>query len=195
MTDARHGGLRAALACLIAGILAIGLALGAGSPALAGSGSGSGGGSGSSGSGSGSGSASRGDFTLGANYQPPAFVGHLVRGGLASCPNCTTAVEPRYVGTSFSCFYDSNFLGFASLNDFSGTVTLEVLDLPPGVTSQTATSVVVPRRGATSTPLRLQADSSAALGSATVTVRATSGALVHTLQLPISVADQLPACP
>ena len=196
MTGARHSGLRAALACLIAGILAVGLALGAGSPALAGSGSGSGGSSSSgSGSGGGSGSASRDDFTLGANYQPPAFVGHLVRGGLASCPDCTTAVEPRYVGTSFSCFYDSNFLGLASLNDFSGTVILEVLELPPGVTSQTATSVAVPRRGTTSTPLRLQADSGAALGTATGRVRATSGALVHTLQLPISVAGQLPPCP
>ena len=199
MTGARHGGLRAAVAYLIVGILAVRLALGAGSPALAGSGSGSGGGSGGSGSGSGSGggsgSASRGDFTLGANYQPPTFVGHLVRGGLTSCPGCTTAVEPRYVGASFSCFYDSNSLGLASLNDFSGTVTLEVLDLPPGVTSQTATSVVVPRRGAASTPLWLRADSGAALGSATVAVRTTSGALVHTLRLPISVADQLPPCP
>jgi hypothetical protein len=40
----------------------------------------------------------------------------------------------------------------------------------------------------------LQAGGNAALGDATVTVRATSGSIVHTLDLPISVADQLPSC-
>jgi hypothetical protein len=40
----------------------------------------------------------------------------------------------------------------------------------------------------------LQAGGYAALGDATVTVRATSGSIVHTLDLPISVADQLPFC-
>ena len=40
----------------------------------------------------------------------------------------------------------------------------------------------------------LQAGGYAALGDATVTVRATSGSIVHTLDLPISVADQLPSC-
>ena len=188
MTCLRFGSLRAAL------LLLVSLALSS-APALAGSGSGSGGSSGSGSGGSGSGSTTRGDFSLTANYRPPGFVGHLVRGGLPDCPTCTTAVEPRYLGTSFSCFYDSNTLDLVSLNDFSGTVVLDVLNLPPGVTSQTATSVVVPRRGAVSTPFRLHADPGAPLGDATVTVRATSGGLLHTLVLPIRVADQLPACP
>jgi hypothetical protein len=54
-------------------------------------------------------------------------------------PYVPTAVEPRYVGTSFSCFYDSNIIGVVSLNDFSGDVRLEVLSLPDWVRSQTAT--------------------------------------------------------
>jgi hypothetical protein len=184
------------LVALAAGVLALGLLIAVSSPAVAGSGSGSGGssGSGSSGSSSSGSSSSEADFALSANYKPPFFVGYVVRGGLPSCAGCTTAVEPRYVGRSFSCFYDSNNIGLASLNDFSGDVRLEVLNLPAGVTSQTATKLTVPRRGAVSTPFKLEASGDAALGDATVTVRATSGSIVHTLDLPISVADQLPSC-
>jgi hypothetical protein len=184
------------LVALAAGVLALGLLIAASSPAVAGSGSGSGGGSGSGSSSSGSSgsSSSAADFTLTANYKAPSFVGHVVRGGLLSCAGCTTAVEPRYVGTSFSCFYDSNTISLVSLNDFSGDVSLEVLNLPAGVTSQTATKLTVPRRGVVSAPFKLQASGDAVLGDATVTVRATSGSIVHTLNLPISVADQLPSC-
>src|SRR5919112_6193788 len=179
------------LVALAAGALALGLLIAASSPAAAGSGSDSGGSSGSGPSGS---SNSVADFALTANYKSPSFVGYVVRGGLPSCAGCTTAIEPRYVGTSFSCFYDSNTISLVSLNDFSGDVRLEVLNLPDGVTSQTATSLSVPRRGAVGTPFKLQASGDAALGDATATVRATSGAIVHTLDLPISVADRLPSC-
>jgi hypothetical protein len=134
------------------------------------------------------------DFALTANYKSPSFVGHVVRGGFSSCVGCTTAVEPRYVGTSFDCFYDSNTISLVSLNGFSGDVRLEVQNLPAGVTSQTATMLTVPRRDVVSTPFKLQASGDAALGDATVTVRATSGSIVHTLDLPISVADRLPSC-
>ena len=179
------------LVALAAGALALGLLIAASSPAAAGSGSGSGGSSGSGPSGS---SNSVADFALTANYKPPSFVGYVVRGGLPSCAGCTTAVEPRYVGASFDCFYDSNTISLVSLNSFGGDVKLEVLNLPAGVTSQTATKLTVPRRGVVSTPFKLEASGDAALGDATVTVRATSGTIVHTLNLPISVADQLPAC-
>jgi len=184
------------LVVLAAGVLALGLLIATSAPAVAGSGSGSGGtsGSGSSGSGSSGSSSSAADFALTANYKPPSFVGYVVRGGLSSCAGCTTALEPRYVGSSFSCFYDSNTISLVSLNDFGGDVRLEVSNLPAGVTSQTATKLTVPRRGAVGTPFKLQASGDAALGDATVTVRATSGSMVHTLDLPISVADQLPAC-
>jgi hypothetical protein len=189
------------LVVLAAGVLALGLLIAASAPAVAGSGSGSGGSSGSSSSGSSSsGNGSSGsstsvaDFALTANYKPPSFVGYVVRGALSSCAGCTTAVEPRYVGTSFSCFYDSNTISLVSLNDFGGDVKLEVLNLPAGVTSQTATKLTVPRSGVVSTPFKLQASGDAALGDVTVTVRAMSGSTVHTLDLPVSVADQLPAC-
>jgi len=184
------------LLVLAAGILALGLLIAASAPAVAGSGSGSGGssGSGSSGSGSSGSAGSAPDFALTANYKPPSFVGYVVRGGMSGCANCTTAVEPRYVGRSLSCFYDSNSIDLVSLNGFSGDVRLEVLDLPAGVASQTATKLTVPRRGAVGTPFKLQASGDAALGDVNVTVRATSGSIVHTLDLPISVADQLPSC-
>jgi hypothetical protein len=121
-------------------------------------------------------------------------VGYVLRGGLSSCAGCTTAVEPRYVGTSFGCFYDSNTISLVSLNEFSGDVRLEVLNLPDGVTSQTATKLTVPRRDAASTAFDLQASGDATMGDTTVTVQVTSGMIVHTLTLPISVADQLPPC-
>src|SRR5215216_6943772 len=182
------------LVALAVGAIALGLLIATSSPAVAGSSSGSGGSSGSSGSGPSGSSNSVADFALTANYKPPSFVGYVVRGGLPSCAGCTTAVEPRYVGASFDCFYDSNTISLVSLNSFGGDVKLEVLNLPAGVTSQTATKLTVPRRGVVSAPFKLQASGDAALGDATVTVRATSGSLVHTLDLPISVADQLPSC-
>jgi hypothetical protein len=179
------------LVMLAASVLTLGVLIAASSPAVAGSGSGSGGSSGSGSSGS---SSSVGDFALTANYKPPSFVGYVVRDGLPSCAGCTSAVEPRYVGASFGCFYDSNTISLVSLNDFSGDVKLEVLNLPGGVTSQTATKLTVPRRGVISTPFKLQASGNAALGDATLTVRVTSGSIAHTLDLPITVADQLPSC-
>jgi hypothetical protein len=179
------------LVALAAGALALGLLIAASSPAAAGSGSGSGGSSGSGPSGS---SNSVADFALTANYKPPSFVGYVVRGGLPSCAGCTTAVEPRYVGASFDCFYDSNTISLVSLNGFGGDVKLEVQNLPAGVTSQTATKLTVPRRGVVGAPFKLQASGDAALGDATVTVRATGGSIVHTLDLPILVAGQLPSC-
>lgn len=180
---------------VLAVLLALALTVSAVPPALAESGSGSSGAGSSGGSGGSSGNTStRGTFALSVNLQPPA-VGYLVRGGLrlAACTICTTDVEPRYVGLSFGrLFYDSNSIGLVSLQDFQGTVTLEVLDLPPGVTSRTASSAVVPRRAAISVPLRLEAAADAPLGEATITLRATAGSTVKTLALPISVVDQMP---
>jgi len=143
--------------------------------------------------GSGGAASAAADFALTANYQPPFFVGHLVRGGLLSCALCTTSVEPRYPVTGFTRGWDSNSLGVVSLNGFAGVVTLEVTGLPAGVSSQTAASLSVPRRGAASTPFSLRADAFAATGDAAVTVRAAGGGRVHAITLPISVGDGLPA--
>jgi hypothetical protein len=148
-------------------------------------------------SGSGSGTGGSGgraaDFALTANYQPPGFVGSLVRGGLLSCALCTTSVEPRYPVSGFRVGWDSNSLGVMSLDGFAGTVALEVTGLPAGVSSQTAASVSVPRRGAASTPFSLRASASAATDGSVVTVRAVGGGRVHSITLPISVGDSLPS--
>ena len=81
-----------------------------------------------------------------------------------------------------------------SLNGFSGTITLEILNLPAGVASQTATSIILPAGSARITDFKLVAASAAALGNATVTIRATSGSIVHTIEREIWVVDELPPC-
>lgn len=135
------------------------------------------------------------DFALSVNYKAPAFVGHLVRGAVPStpCGVCNGQALPQpavFVPSSFGPFFDWNSISLVSLNDFSETVTLEVLNLPAGVTSLMPATLTVPRRGAVSTPFKLQAASGAALGDTTVTIRATSGALSHAVDLPVKVADQ-----
>ena len=186
---------RAGWGLALALLAAVVLGLAAGSSAFAASGSGSSG-SGSSGSTSGSGSSGGGsataDFAFSANYKPPFFVGYVVRGGLLSCAACTGSYEPRYRVTGFTLGWDGNTLGFTSLDDFSGPVTIEITGLPAGVASETATSVTVPRRGSVGTALHLSAASSAPLSPATITVRATGGGTVHTIALPIEVVDALP---
>jgi len=180
----RHAG------AVTAACAAMALMLSTAPAALGGSGSGSGG---SSGSGSGGGGNAAANFVVGANYSPPNFFGRLVRGGLPTCLTCTTSVEPRYPVTGFTTGWDSNFIGVTSLNGFSGTVTIQVQGLPAGVVSRTATSVTVPRGGATSTPFALRAGSDAALGDFTVTVRATAGTRTHSVMLPVTLTDALPS--
>jgi hypothetical protein len=130
------------LIALAADAIALGQLIAASWPAVAGRGSGSGGSSGSTGSGSSGSSSSVADFAFTANYKPPSFVGYVVRGGLPSCAGCTTAVEPRYVGASFDCFYDSNTISVVSSNGFGGDVKIEVLNLPAGVLYRKLTHVV-----------------------------------------------------
>lgn len=139
------------------------------------------------------------DFSLSVNYGPSSFAGFIIRGETWDphplCNLCTTYGGPHYVVPDpLGCFYDSNSIGIVGLNGFGGTVNLAILNLPAGVTSVTATSIVVPSGGANSAPFRLQAASTAALGSATVAIQATSGTIVHTLSLPISTVDQPPPC-
>lgn len=134
-----------------------------------------------------------GDFTLGTNF---GGTGHLVRGGLTDCLLCTSLDGPQYIVVSgFGCFYGTDTIGMVSLNDFEGPVTLEFLNLPAGVTSQTQSPATIPRGGAEVIPIRLSASTTAALGTATVTLVATAGSIVHTIDLPISVADALPPLP
>ena len=131
------GRLATALAAIIVAVAVSLLSSSAVTPLLADSGSGSGGGSGSGSGGSGDGNRAA-DISLSANYGP-SFTGHLDRGAVpgSPCADCNGMAlpQPAYVVNSLGWFYDGNSIGLVSLNDFAGTVTLEVLNLPPGVTS------------------------------------------------------------
>ena len=139
------------------------------------------------------------DFSLTANFQPPA-VGYLAQGAIpgSTCPplQCNGGLpEPAYLVSQLGCFYDWNTLTVFPFSNFLGTVKLTVSGLPAGVTSLMPTSVTVTQLGGlgqVNFPFELQASSTAALGSAAVTITATSGALVHSLSMPISVGTALP---
>jgi hypothetical protein len=139
------------------------------------------------------------DFALSVNYASPSFVGNLVRGAAFGTPcnqcNGGAVPQPAYVvADPFGCFYDWNQISVTSLNGFTGTVNLSLLNVPGGVTSFTATSLSLPQAGSTSTPLKLLASTGAAVGTTTIALQGTSGTLVHTVSLDLSVADQLPPC-
>jgi hypothetical protein len=137
------------------------------------------------------------DFALGTNRMSPWWTGYLVRGGLrkVDCPLCQSDFEPRYITFDYGeCSYANNTIDVVSLNGFEGTITLEILNLPSGVTSRTATSIFLPRQYAASTGLLLDASTTSALGDATITIRGTSGSIVHTVDHFISIVDQMPPC-
>lgn len=133
-------------------------------------------------------------------------MGYLVRGGLQSCTgNCLGGlVEPKLQACvdDFTCttyVYTTSNLELISLNGFLGTVNLELLDLPAAVTSQVAPSVTIASGSGfppfASTPFSLKAGPTAPLGTFTVTVRATSGLLVHTIGYTVTIVDALPPLP
>jgi hypothetical protein len=136
------------------------------------------------------------DFSICCNDS--STPGFLVVGGLATCPafdNCAPnpSFEPRYFSCGFSsCGYGNASVVLTSLNGFSGTVSLQMLNLPAGVTSLTATSVTLATNATAYTDFTLQAASNAVPGDYLVTVRATSGTLVHDAQHLIRVVEQLP---
>ncbi len=124
------------------------------------------------------------DFLLNLETPPSFQVGFLPTDG---------SDGPLYASVAFGiCAYTVNFLFVDSVNGFEGEVTLDVLNLPPGVTEDMADSVFVsPDRGF-ATPIVLRATTAAPLGDATVTLRGTSGTIVHTVDLPFHIVDQLP---
>ena len=139
------------------------------------------------------------DFALSVNYASPSFIGNLVRGATFGipCSQCNGGAlpQPAYVVPDpLGCFYDWNQISVTSLNAFTGTVDLSLPNLPAGVTSFTAASISLPQAGSSSTPLKLLASTGASVGTTNVTLQGTSGALVHTVSLSVSIADQLPPC-
>lgn len=88
------------------------------------------------------------DFALWTNRMSPWWTGYLVRGGLrmVDCPLCQGDFEPRYITFDYGeCSYANNTIEVVSHNGFEGTITLEIVNLPPGVTSRTATSIFLRR--------------------------------------------------
>jgi len=91
------------------------------------------------------------DFTLGVPIRGDGvtpYTGYVVRGGLQSCTGaCTGGLsEPKvFVATGIPAAYTWINTAFEidAVNGFRGTVSLELLNLPPGVTSQTAPSVTL----------------------------------------------------
>jgi hypothetical protein len=122
-----------------------------------------------------------------ANWFDPSYV---VRGDVSNYPG------PHYELCVYGCFWSDNSARLWSRSGgFSGTVTLEYLNLPPGITAEMPTSVFVPKFGAgPSFSVKLRATAAAALGNVSnVTFRARSGSIVHTVVLPtFTVVDQLP---
>lgn len=116
---------------------------------------------------------------------------YLVRGGAAGP---AYVMFDYYVTTSF---YVDNRLHAISVNGFQGNVTLQVLNLPPGITSEMPASVFVPIFSSTFVPVRLRASTSAALGNVSgVIIRGTSGSIIRNELLPpFTVVDQLPPLP
>ena len=166
--------------CLLVAAVALALA-GTAAPALA---HGGGGGGGSQ------------DFSICCTDS--TIPGFLVQGGLATCPafdNCAPnpSFEPRYFSCGFSdCGYNNAVVALTSLNGFAGTVNLQLLNLPTGVTAQTAASVTLAENTTAYTDFKLQAAVGVPPGDYLVTVRATSGALVHDAAHLIRVVTQLP---
>ena len=135
------------------------------------------------------------DFALRVTWASPA-TGFIVRGGT---PPTTAAFFPVYQLGGFGCDYADNVIELTSHFAFTGDVTLEFLNLPSGVTSATASSLSItgPTPSVLQSPatdMDLQASSTAALGDFTITLRATSGSIVHERNLPIKVVDELPEC-
>jgi hypothetical protein len=130
--------------------------------------------------------AGQADFLLSIAYRAPYMSGYLVRGD-----NKVLYPIASYSGW----FWSDNYFLIISRNGFEGNVTLEALNLPSGVTSEMPNSVFVPKGKSVTTLIRLRAATNAALGAVTVTLRGTSGTIVHTGDLSFTVVDQLPPLP
>ncbi len=130
--------------------------------------------------------AAKKDFLLTLNIKPQDGIGQMNNDGGAG---------PVYPSVAFgTCAYILNFFSLVSLNGFEGNVTVEVLNLPPGVTEEVGDSFFLRSGSSTGDMIVLEATAAAPLGDATVTLRAMSGNgnIVHTIDLPFTIVGQLP---
>ena len=107
----------------------------------------------------------------------------------AASPNFTISASPA----SLSVAQGSNgtsTITITSQNSFSSATTLTATGLPSGVTAGFGTNPVTPPANGTATSvLTLTASATATTGTATITVTGTSGSLVHSTTIALTVTS------
>ena len=104
-------------------------------------------------------------------------------------PNFTISASPASLTVNPGSNGTST-ITITSQNSFNSATTLSATGLPSGVTASFATNPVTPpANGTVTSVLTLTASSTATLGTATVTVTGTSGSLVHSATIALTVSS------
>ena len=105
----------------------------------------------------------------------------------AATPNFTIGASPSSV-TVTQGGNGTSTITITSQNSFSSATTLSTTGLPSGVTAAYSTNPVTPpANGSATSTLTLTASATATTGNATVTVTGTSGSLVHSTTIALTV--------
>jgi hypothetical protein len=105
----------------------------------------------------------------------------------AATPNFTIGASPSSV-TVTQGGNGTSTITITSQNSFSSATTLSTSGLPSGVTAAFSTNPVTPpANGSATSTLTLTASATATVGTATVTVTGTSGSLVHSTTISLTV--------
>src|SRR5450755_4940295 len=105
----------------------------------------------------------------------------------AATPNFTIAASPSSVAVTQGGTGTST-VTITSQNSFNSATTLSTAGLPTGVTAAFSTNPVTPpANGSATSTLTFTASASATVGAATVTVTGTSGSLVHSTTIALTV--------
>ena len=108
-----------------------------------------------------------------------------VTAATAPFPDFSLTVSPINLSVQAGAAGQSTTVSAAALSGFSGTISVSVTGLPPGVTVSPATLTLAP---GTPQSITFTAGASAAAGSAIVTVSGTSGSLSHSATLALAVS-------
>ena len=116
-------------------------------------------------------------------------------GGSAAKPDFTFAVSPTSVTVGQGATSEPVMTGASPLNGFQGSVTVTLSGLPPGATTQPSFPLLVPACGGDpnmvadcaqfSPQFIITTTDATPLGSATLTLRASSGSLDHEVTLTL----------
>ncbi len=107
----------------------------------------------------------------------------------AASPNFTISASPASLTVNQGSNGTST-ITITSQNSFSSATTLTASGLPSGVTAAFSPNPVTPpANGSVNSTLTLTASATATLGTATVTVTGTSGSLVHSTTIALTVAS------